>query len=184
MSVTPSGSPAWQRTVSHEDYGGHVDKANYQSQGVVNPRTDVGAEAIARLASNMAAVTRTAPLAELTYLNNDTGTAAPTIEAVSLMTEVRVVSYEGDGAPSGFPSAARNGDGNVTFTFPSSMTDEYGQSADVNITHAGATAHGSTPLIVTVEILTANTVQVRVFDTAGSPSTDDRISLTVVTGIS
>src|SRR5688500_11807960 len=105
MAITPAGVPAWLRTVSIGDYGGHLSKENFLSKGAINALTDVDAEEYTRATADLAAVVRTAPFAIITYLNNDTGLAAPTIESALMMTGVRLVSYPGDSAPAGFPSA-------------------------------------------------------------------------------
>lgn len=129
MTITPTGAPVWQRTTDHTDYGGNVNKKNYMGQGVVNALTDVGAEDFVRICADLSALARTSPMWVITYLCNDTSPAAPTIEVVLGMTGVRVVSYAGNAAPTGFPSAARNGNGDVTFTFDSNYSDDYGVSA-------------------------------------------------------
>lgn len=176
--VVPTGNPAWARSVSHEDYGGHEDKTNYQSIGVVNPRTDVGAEGFSRQVSDQAAAVRTSEFAVLTYLNNDTGTDPPTIEAAHLMTGIASNSYEGDAPPNGFPSAVRNGDGDVTFTFESSYPDEYGVSADWSPVQAQVSCHGTTFAHANY-VISGQTVRVRVFDAAGAALIDKRVTLVV-----
>jgi hypothetical protein len=178
MSVTPSGSPAWTRTADHTQYGGDTNKTNYMSQGVIDARTDVGAEQLARLAEDLAACARTAPFATLTYTCNDTSPAAPSIAAAFLMTGVNTAGYEGDAAPSGFPSAARNGNGDVTFTFASSYTDAYGVSGALTITNLYATVHGSTAAYATTE-RSGSTVRVRAWNSSGTALSDATISLEV-----
>lgn len=179
MTITPSGLPAWTRTASHSQYGGNVNKRNYLSEGVVDAQTDVGADEFCRIAADLEAVIRTAPFATITYLNNDGVPAAPTIESVYMMTGVRTTSYAGDAAPVGFPSAERNGTGDVTFTFASSYDDAYGVSGDLSLEHGLGTAHGSTFADPTVEVVTAQTIRVRVFDAAGSALADKRVTVEV-----
>jgi hypothetical protein len=174
----PTGNPAWTRSVSHEDYGGSVDKQNYQSLGVVNARTDVGAEGFSRQVSDQAAAVRTAEFAVITYLNNDTGTDPPTIESCLLMTGIASASYEGDSPPTGFPSAERNGDGDVTFTFAASYDDEYGVTAEFTPTQCQVSCGGSAFADATY-VISGQTVRVRVFDAAGAAETDVRVTLTV-----
>jgi hypothetical protein len=164
--------------VSHEDYGGNVAKTNYQSVGVVNPRTDVGAEGFSRQVSDQAAAVRTAEFAVMTLLCNDGSPAAPTIESCQLMTGIASAPYAGDAAPNGFPSAARNGDGDVTITFAASYDDEYGVSADYAPTQAVAAGHGTTFADPTV-VISGQTVRARVFDAAGAALADKRITLIV-----
>lgn len=178
MTITPSGLPAWTRTADHTVYGGHLQKQNYQSQGVINPKTDFGAEALARLAADAEATTRTCPFAVITYLNHDGSPAAPTIEAANLMTGVRTSSYEGNAAPSGVPSAARVSTGKVTFTFAASYADPYGVSAAWVPTQAILGMHGTTFLDATWSI-SGSTVTVCCFDAAGAALGDRRITLSV-----
>lgn len=166
MSIIPTGNPSWVRSVGFEDYGGHAQKQNYQSQGVVNPRTDVGAEAFARLTSDLAAAVRTVPFAIITFTCNDSSPAAPTVHSVLMQTGISLVSYPGASPPSGFPSAARVGDGAVTFTFAETYDDPYGVEAAFGIQHATAGAHSSTTdsLNCTVNFTaTGQTITVRCF---------------------
>jgi hypothetical protein len=178
MTITPAGLPAWTRTADHTVYGGNLQKQNYQSQGVINPRTDVGAEALARLTADAEATTRTCPFAVLTYLNHDGSPAAPTIESAYLMTGVRASSYEGNAAPTGFPSAARNSTGKVTFTFAASYSDPYGVSAAFTPSHVVLGMQGTTFLDATWSI-SGSTVAVSCFDAAGAAVGDRRITLVV-----
>jgi hypothetical protein len=178
MAIVPSGSPAWARTADHSHYGGHVAKKNYQSQGVTNPRTDVGAEAIVRQAADTAAAVRTAKFASITFLNNDGTPDAPTIESVEMMTGVLEADYEGDAPPTGFPGATRSGTGHVVFTFASTYTDEYGVVAAFAPRRAHATGHGATFVNCTATV-SGQTVIVRCFDAAGTALADKRVTLTV-----
>lgn len=177
MALIPSGLPCWTRTASHTNYGGNTAKHNYLSRGAIDALTDVGAEALCRLAADLEAVSRTAPFAVITYLNNDGSPAVPTIECVYGMIGVRTTSYAGDAAPAGFPSAARNGAGDVTFTFASSYSDAYAVAGTYAPKHAIGTVHGTTagePVVV----ISALTIRVRAFNGASALS-DKRITLSV-----
>jgi len=176
--MTPTGSPAWTRTASHVQYGGDTNKRNFLSQGVIDAQTDVGAAELARIAADMEALVRTMPFAIITFLNSDAAPAAPTIECVYMQTGVQLVSYLGGAAPSGFPSAARNGTGDVTFTFASSYSDPYGVSGSYAVSHAGGTVLSATAAIVTCET-TATTVRVRCFTDAGAAVGDKRVTIEV-----
>ncbi len=178
MTITPTGAPAWTRTVSHVDYGGHPSKRDYMGQGAIDALTDLSAAQLCRLASDVAAVVRTAEFAVMVLLCNDSSPAAPTVEFVSLMTGVRLVEYAGDAAPSGFPSAARNGNGDVTITFASSYTDDYGVVGDYAPIQAHPTVQSSSAHYATA-VVSGQTVRVRAVDAAGSAVSDARISLTV-----
>lgn len=178
MAIIPTGYPAWVRATDHTDYGGNALKRNYMGVGVVNAMTDVGAEDFCRMCSDLAAVARTASVWVITYTCADTSPGAPLIEWVLGMTGVRLVSYSGNAAPTGFPSAARNGNGDVTFTFAASYDDEYGVTgAWVPKTAAGG-LHGSTggsaPCLVS-----GSTVRVRAISHAGVAISDAKVTLEV-----
>lgn len=190
-AIVPTGAPAWVRSVSHVDYGGDTNKTNWLTQGVVNARTDVGAEALCRLAEDLACCVRTAPWATLTLQCNDGGSpAAPTVLAINQMTGVRIISYAGDNPPSGFPGATRNGNGDVTITWATSYQDDYGVSGSINIVHAKATIRGITPLSYAYQLVDGNSdglseaIRVRVFDLAGVAAASPSFTLSVVTGTS
>jgi len=177
MAITPNGLPAWTRTASHTNYGGDTNKRNYLSRGVIDALTDVGAEAICRMAADMEAIVRVAPFATITYLCVDGAPAAPTIETVFMMTGVRLTSYVGDAAPAGYPAAARNGNGDVTFTFLASYTDPYGVAGTYAPKHATAQIHSATagePVV----IIAAQTVRVRAFN-GGAALASPRVTLVV-----
>lgn len=177
MPIIPDGLPAWTRTASHVNYGGHVNKKNYLSRGVIDALTDVGAEALVRMAADLEAVVRTMPFAVLTYLCSDSSPAAPTVESAFLMTGIRSSSYLGSSAPLGFPLGGRNGDGDVSFTFAGSYADAYGISGSFAPTHADAGVHGSTAGEATVDI-SGSIVRVRAFS-GGSSLSNARLTLTV-----
>lgn len=176
--TTPTGSPAWVRTVSFADYGGSTAKRDFMGIGAINALTDVSAAQVSRMVSDLAAAVRTAPFAVITFLCNDGSPAAPTIESVYMMTGVRTVSYAGDNAPTGFPSAARNGSGDVTFTFDSSYNDEYGVAGAFTPRMAEATAQSSSARVAE-PVISGQTIRVRVLDDAGAASTDQRVTLVV-----
>lgn len=178
MTITPTGSPAWTRQTSHTDYGGNVLKQNYMGLGVVNSLTDVGAEDFCRMCSDLAAVARTAAMWVITYECNDSSPAAPTIEVADGMTGVRLVSYEGDNAPTGFPSASRNGNGDVTVTFDASYDDEYGVAGAWVPVTADAGLHGSTGGAAPC-VISGSTVRVRAISHAGAAISDARVTLEV-----
>lgn len=176
MAVTPTGNPAWVRSNDHTAYGGHVNKANYQSVGTVNPRTDLSAENLARMAADLAAVARTAPWAVLTYTTNDTSPAAPTIDDYETMAGNE-------------PTGARVGDGEVTITWDASYSDPYSQSADIHIIGATATVHGSGDYSTKITLSDPDAngknerVAVAVTDsTSGAAVTDIKVTVVLYTG--
>ena len=165
MTVNPTGDPAWARTASHDIYGGHSNKANYQSQGAINPKTDVTAEQFSRAVEDLAAAVRVMAFCTLRLTCNDTAPAAPTFEWVRMATGVRATSYEGDSAPTGFPSGARVGDGSVTITFASSYDDAYGVSHA--FTPAQVEPFGASPGVARCTYTIAgNVVTVSAFDSS------------------
>ena len=179
MAVTPSGLPAWTRTASYTTYGGNSNKQNHLGGGVIDATTDVGAEDFSRMVADLAAAVRSAPTWVITYNNSDTSPAAPTIYYVHAMTGVRLSSYLGSAAPVGYPSAARNGTGDVTFTFDSSYLDEYGVSGSFQVFRAEASVDGSGAYHAVAELTSPTTVRVRVFNAAGSAQADQRVTLVV-----
>lgn len=179
-AVVPTGSNPLLRTNDFTSYGGDLNKRNYQSQGAIDPQTDVTAQQFARITADLAACQRTMPFAVITYLNNDGSPAAPTISSVLLQNGVTSASYAGDSPPTGFPSAARNGTGDVTFTFASSYLDAYGVSGAFTARSPGASANGpATDMIPTADALTATTVQVVCVDDAGVAKADQFVTLEV-----
>jgi hypothetical protein len=94
------------------------------------------------------------------------------------MTGVRTSSYEGGAAPTGYPSAARNGTGDVTFTFAASYSDPYGVSYAFTPTHVEFGFHGTT-FVDASYVISGSTVRVRCFDAAGSALGDRRITIIV-----
>jgi hypothetical protein len=188
MSVTPTGNPAWVRSNDHTTYGGDVDKKNYASQGAVNAQTDVSAEQLVRIASDLAAVQRTAPFAVITMLMRDATPAAPIVERVLLMNGVTSSSYVGDSPPSGMPTITRQGTGYVRITLSPSYTDAYGVSGSVSIIGATGSATASLARCMTADVLDVDAdgvnevVDVRVFvTTTGSASGDNRVTVALYT---
>lgn len=178
MAIVPNGVPAWVRTASHVDYGGDPNKRNYLSQGVIDALTDVGAEAVCRMAADLEAIVRSAPFAVITYTCDDTTPAAPTINSVYLMTGVNIVGYLGSAAPAGFPSAARNGNGDVTFTFSASYSDAYGVSGAFTPRCPLATVQSANAYNAPA-VASGSTVRVRVFNDSGAAVTNQKVSLVV-----
>jgi hypothetical protein len=169
MTIVPTGLPAWLHANDHATYGGDVNKANYQGLDSVNGRTDVSAQEYVRIAADMAAVQRVAGFCTLGYTCNDTVPAVPTIDSYDAMAGTA-------------PTPARNGDGDVTFTWLTSYSDPYGQSGALNIVGCEVSVAGSVALIPVYQIVNAYTVRVRVFDSAGAAVQDPSVALRVYTG--
>ena len=139
--TTPAGNPPWARSTGYADYGGHASKRNYQGQPCINSRTDIGAEHLMRLASDLAAVTRMSNFCEITF-TMASGTTAPIVTACRLMTAVYTGSgYTGDSPPTGFPTVTGIANGQARIAFSSSYTDDYGESADYTPEFPRASSH-------------------------------------------
>ena len=177
-TIVPTGLPAWTRTADFTSYGGNTEKRNHLGGGVIDATTDVGAEDFSRMVADLAAVVRAAPMWVLTYLNMDASPAAPTIQVAHGMTGVRLLSYVGSSAPVGFPSAVRNGVGDVTFTFSGTYLDEYGVSGTFAVANAEASCNSTGAYIAVAQIVSATTVRVRCFS-GGSAVSDQRVTLVV-----
>jgi hypothetical protein len=131
------------------------------------------------MTNDMACVVRTAPFAVLTVLGRDSESKPPRIESANLMTGVRAVKYEGDEAPSGFPSGAHVGTGDLTITFPTSLTDSYGVAGAFAISHVKVGVIHTAVARAVAEVVTPNTVRLRAYDASDSPLSNPRMVVTV-----
>lgn len=154
------GSPPWTRTAGAASYGGSTTKTNFQSVGVINAKTDVGASAINRAAADLAACVRTAPFAVIRYHCHDSTPDAPELDVILTQPGI-TAAYAGDYAPTGFPSGARNGDGDCTFTFDASSTDEMGVAG--SWAPSGVLVSGATDGVAATYVISGQTVRVRVY---------------------
>jgi len=190
--TTPTGLPAWTRSADYIQYGGDPSKANYQSQGVVNPRTDVGAEGFSRLVADAASVVRTAEFASMQILCVDGGSNTPIVENCRLMVGVTVIPYAGTAPPGGvapitllpllFPIVTRVSNGSVQVTFPASYIDEYGVAGAFIVKEPIANFVGAGGGVAVPEIVSATVVNVRVFDLTGVAISGARFTLSVGSG--
>jgi hypothetical protein len=173
----PTGSPAWTGTADATTYGGHADKRDYQAQGVVNPQTDISAAEFKRLTADIAASARTAAFSRVSVTCVDPA-GPPVVTSVWQMTGRNSSGYAGDAAPTGMPSAARGGDGNVLLTWATSYEDDYGVAADLTIRGVDVSSSGG---IETWEIVSANSVRVRCYNGAAAALADALFTVTVYT---
>ena len=173
----PAGYPLWTRTSDYTTYGGDANKRNYQSQGAINPETDVTAEQFMRLVEDAAECARTAAFAQLRILCNDTSTSAPTIKWARLCTGTTDTPYDSEYPPTGFPAGTRNGTGNVTLWFDATYEDAYGVSAAFD-PHQVLPSPISPCAYVTWYIGT-NTVTLQAYDAAGDPLDDAEFTIEV-----
>lgn len=122
-----------------------------------------------RVASDLAAAKRSCSLAVFAYTLSS-GT-------------VTLHSYTGrNGAGSGHaPTATVNGTGDVTWTFDTTWSDDYGHTAPLNITHA-LSGSGSTGTRSYVHSTTANTVRVVTNGIASKAAADSRVLVKVYGG--
>lgn len=179
MPIVPAGSPLWLRTVDFSHYGGNAEKSNYLSRGAIDALTDVDADQFARLTADAAAIARVAPFCTLTLTCSDTSPAAPSITYVHMATGVRLVSYVGSSAPTGFPSAARNGNGDVTVTFASTYADAYNVSGAFSVSHAKVSMIHTAVARAVAQVVTSTTVRLRAFDAADAALSNATMTLSV-----
>lgn len=166
MPVTPEGAPAWTRTAKIEIYGGHTEKRNVLDRGPIDQLTDVGASQFARMTADAVAITRTAPFAILQLWLMPAGYGAPAIEYAHMATGVRLTTYYGDAAPTGYPTATNNGNGDITVTFADSYVDPYGVAGAFAIRHVTADAIYKAVARAVPERVSDTAVRIRVFDEA------------------
>ena len=182
MAVIPTGSPAWTRTSDFATYGGNLLKRNFASRGVVNPKTDVGAEAFSRMTADLAALARVAPFAVFTILCNDSSVTDPTVEYASMMTGVRASSYAGNVPPTGFPTVLRLSDGHFQITFASSYSDPYGVVGAFSMKHPRAQLTGSAAGSCTATVISATVLDIKAFTSAAAPYANARVCVTIGSG--
>lgn len=198
MTTIPDGSPVWARQTEFGHYGGSVDKKNFLDRGPIDQLTDVGASQFARMTADLVAAARTAPLALCTLGCDDHTPGAPlfgaklnpsdwdhpivTGAACHTFVGSRLESFRGDAAPTRYPSASRNGTGDVTVTFPTTWIDPFGIEAEISICHAFATLLTDTDAraVAVPELVNSHTVRVRCFDGLNAPLANASFSLLVI----
>ncbi len=179
MTITPSGSPPWMRVNSLVHYGGDINKENYLSRDSIDALTDVSASQFSRLAADVAALQRVMPFCTMTFICHDSAPAAPTVEYVHMQTGNTSVSYEGNAPTTGFPSLARNGNGDVSITFASTYSDPYSVSGSFAITSAIPSLISATAGEVSAEVVSSTVLRIRSFSTAGTALVNPRITVSV-----
>lgn len=186
--TTPSGTPPWLHESDSSTYGGNTDKTNYQGQDVVNPKTDISAEAFLRLAADVAAIQRVMPLGTFGIQCDDTTPADPTVTFANLASGNGTVTYAGGSPPSGYPTVTRVSDGRVKFTFPTSLSDDHGVNGTVHLIGAEVSVVGASGQGVGEYVLydpnvdTYNEAVDAIFNDGGSPSADALGIVTLYTG--
>jgi hypothetical protein len=181
MPVTPTGLPAWTRTASIEQYGGHVDKENYLSLDAIDPLTDITAQGYARLTADVMAAALTSPFAVITM--RESGGSVTVESAFMMPTGARLAPYAGASPPAGYPGVTRTATGRFVVGFATSYTDPYGVSGAFAARGAVATAGNSTFASANATllgvVLGVETVQVDVLDAAGSGIDGRNVTLVV-----
>lgn len=162
-------NPAWTRTAGIDTYGGHAQKRNYANQGKIDALTDIDADDINRIASDLSTNTRMQAFLVARLTLNDTSPAAPTVHWCAFQpTGVSTTNFAGDAPPTGFPTFTRLGNGNIEVTFSASYSDEYGNSASTNLEDADGGGAGATFANVVGEITSAVVAEFTVTGTAGT----------------
>lgn len=137
--TTPNGNPAWTRSADHTFYGGHADKANYNGEPVVNPRTDVGADSFQRMAADLAAVARMTNFCTLWFTANSAGSSI-SVTACSMMTGKISAAYAGTSPPAGFPSVTHVSAMVYSIDIGGSYSDDYSVAGVFAPAFCGASA--------------------------------------------
>lgn len=145
-------------------FGGELN--NYSP--VVDPTTDRDAAAMNIALADVAGMTQTCVRAWAAFVGHG---ATPTDPASNIHGAVW-----GNTAPVK-PTPARTGSGVYTVTWPSSVTDELGESHTVNLRRGWAQVEGATAYHAQVSF-SANVATVRVFDMAGAAN--DAVGATIV----
>ncbi len=141
--VLPVGLPAWSGTATPEQYGGHADKRNLGDIGAVNARTDVSAEQWNRIATDLTAAVRGAPLFWIYgRVTSGGGITDNTYQVINCQPQWAPASgpYDGATPPSNlYPIVVDSGDhisAIIEFTglgSPPSVSDDYGVSSEFNV---------------------------------------------------
>jgi hypothetical protein len=116
MTTQPSANPFWLRSSTINDYGGDVDKYDLNNVAPINPLTDVTASQFKSLSNDLVAANKTAALALITL---DTSTDGYQCDIVKASTNMDL------------PLIERTGASTILISYPSLVTDIYGQEAPV-----------------------------------------------------
>lgn len=148
-----------------DDLGG--EKAN--DHPVADPTTDIDATQFSMMCANVAMSTRTACRAIACFIGKASSPPDDPSSNVHQAVWGDTVLVK--------PTAARTGTGVYTLTWPSSVTDERGESADVNIRWVQPFIYGASAYIVQATVTSANVVTVNVYTNAGVAS--DAVGATI-----
>ena len=143
MTTTPNGTPAWTRATDHTFYGGNVNKRNYQDEPIVNQRTDVSANAIQRMAADLAAVARMADFCDIAFSASAAGSSV-TVTACRTMAGILSGTYAGSSPPAGFPAVTHVSASVLAIAIGGGYTDDYSVNAVFAPAFTGATCTSGT----------------------------------------
>lgn len=134
MSTVPeSGFATFEAPMSHETFGGNVNKKNYGQIAVVDPETDTSAEQGVDACRVLACLQNMGKFAELeAFIGTDTPSSS-------------VVSYCGHNGVglSHAPTVTWIADGIMQFQWDATYTDAYGVTGTLKITRAKAWANNT-----------------------------------------
>jgi hypothetical protein len=131
-------------------------------------RTGWSAAAHARFCADLVAAKRTAPLAVLTF------TVAATVATLHACWSMVEIGSATDSAP----TLTSSGTGIVLVTFDHQFADEFDIGGYLAIRHGKLTGHGATAIKHSLEVVSPNSVRVRLFDSAGA-AVDGKATLKV-----
>lgn len=175
--TTPNGLPAWTRSADHTYYGGHLEKDNYNGEPIVNPKTDVGAGAIKRMATDLAAVARMSDFAKIKFESVGAG-GFITVTTCQMMTGAISASYNGAGPPAGFPAVKQMASGVYRITIGTAYEDDYSVSAIFEPVFSSATCL-SVGAFVRSYVSGTSYVFVEAYTSTGSGITAGRFSVRI-----
>jgi len=158
MPITPeSGFATFEAPMSHETFGGNVNKRNYGEVDIVDPTTDTSAEQGVEACRVLARAQWMMPFAELEIT---VGTDTPTSSVNSYVGQNGVgLSYA--------PTITWLGTGHVQLQWDATYADEYGVTGTLAITRVKGNAVGTSFANVVCAKVDARTVYVFLFDDTG-----------------
>ena len=133
--VILTGNPIWARDVNTTQYCGDPNKKDFGNVGVLNPKTDLGANQHARLVADLTTVARSSLLMRLVFTPNATAPStsvqccmpAWSPPATWLDGAVTRPGYPDGSAPPSQYYATIVGTGSTrTITLPTEASDDYG----------------------------------------------------------
>jgi hypothetical protein len=149
--------------MSHETFGGNVNKRNYGGISIVDPTTDTSAEQGVDATRVLSRAQWMMPFAELEVT---IGTDTPSSSVNSY------VGQNGVGL-SHAPTITREAQGILQIQWPATFTDEYGITGTLNITRAKAWPNGTNQLLTNIDKIDERTVWVYFLDSTDASALDN-----------